>query len=333
MLSDKHFYHRTTRKIVVAFGNMFNNLKLYRYDSTGTTEIERITVPLSYAGKEKFYTRITQDPNLAKAVETTLPRMSFELTSIVYDPLRKITAYNKPFEVQDSNTAKTTLVTPYNFEFNLYVHVRNTEDGTQIVEQILPFFSPDYTMTLDLINFDSAKVDVPIILNSINYEVQDDTGLPESVRMITWTLNFVAKGFIYGPIENPKIIRKSIARIYYDGNLGTSRRELILNNGSGQFKVGEKIYQGSTIYKANATGYVERWANTSNTLLISDATGSFTTNNKIHGASTGTTYNIQRIISDKQELAHIEVTPNPPTANVEDDYGFTTIITEYPNIV
>ena len=140
MLSRTHFYHRITRKLVVAFGTMFNNLQLFRYDKSGNVEIERITVPLSYASKEKFYSRITQDPTLNKEVEITLPRMSFEMTGITYDPLRKVSLINSLYS--PSNNFSAVKQTPYNFSFVLSIYTRNTEDGTQLVEQILPYFAP-----------------------------------------------------------------------------------------------------------------------------------------------------------------------------------------------
>ena len=122
MLSSRHFYHRTTRKLVVAFGTMFNNLKLYRYTKDGDTEIERVTVPLTYANKEKYYTRITQDPNLAKQTLIDLPRMAFEMVSITYDPLRKISNYNELFSPgQDGNKITTVRAAPYNFAFDLNI--------------------------------------------------------------------------------------------------------------------------------------------------------------------------------------------------------------------
>ena len=145
MLSSRHFYHRTTRKLVVAFGTMFNNLKLYRYTKDGDTEIERVTVPLTYANKEKYYTRITQDPNLAKQTLIDLPRMAFEMVSITYDPLRKISNYNELFSPgQDGNKITTVRAAPYNFAFDLNIYVRNVEDGSQLIEQILPYFTPVY---------------------------------------------------------------------------------------------------------------------------------------------------------------------------------------------
>ena len=337
MLSDVHFYHRITRKIVVAFGNMFNNLKMVRYSNDGLTEIERITVPVAYATKEKFYTRLTQDPTLSKEVQITLPRMSFELASITYDPLRKRVPHNKHYTANNSTTFKSVTSTPYNFEFNLNVYVRNTEDGTQIIEQILPYFNPDYTVTIDLIGFPESKVDVPIVLNSISNDVSNDVGgYDDPTRMIIWTLNFSAKGYLYGPIESAKLIRKVQANTYYDGSLtGIGTHKLVMTAGSGNYKIGELVYTGTTLQTAVASAYVDSWSATTNTLIVVDTTGDFKSNTELHGAVTGTTYNIQNIDYQftKLQLEHLTVVPKPLTANVGDDYGFTETLREYPNIV
>ena len=123
MLSGQHFYHRITRKMVVAFGSMFNNLKLYRYNLSGTTELERIIVPLNYISKEKFYQRITQDPNLDRRVQLTLPRMSFELTDIAYDTTRKLSPFINQYGALNDTAIKTATLAPYNFNFALYIRV------------------------------------------------------------------------------------------------------------------------------------------------------------------------------------------------------------------
>jgi len=226
--------------MVVAFGTIFNDIKLVRYNKAGTAEIERITVPLSYAQKEKFYTRITQDPGLDRTVLITLPRMSFELDSISYDPLRKISNFNQTFLPSDASTVKSFKAVPYNFDFSLSIYVRNVEDGTQIVEQILPYFNPDLTLTGDVLGL-GQKIDLPIVLQSINSTV-DSEGSPEITRMIIWTLTFTIKGFMYGPVSNTDIIRKVTANTYDSTYQTTELRSFTLNtapgaNGTGTFKI------------------------------------------------------------------------------------------------
>ena len=333
MLSKQHFYHRITRKLVVAFGTMFNNIRMVRYNKAGTIEIERITVPLSYASKEKFYTRITQDPNLNKEVEMTLPRMSFDLTSINYDPLRKNSSFVKQFAPDTSTTVKTSYIAPYNFNFTLNIYVRNTEDGTQIVEQILPFFNPDYTVTLNLTEM--GPIDVPIILESVNYDVSNDTGSAEDVRVIMWTLEFTAKAYLYGPINSgkSKIIRKAVANTYIDNSpSGEVSRKLTLSSGVGQYKIGELVFEGKKLEEANATAYVKDWVTLSNTAVINDVNGIFSVGKKLRGAVSGAAYTISTIDVYENQMVYLSVVPNPITANANDDFGFTETIEEYPNI-
>lgn len=335
MLSNTHFYHRITRKIVVAFGTMFNNMKLYRYNKAGTTEIERVNVPLSYAGKEKYYVRTTQDPDLAQTVQLTLPSMSFEMTSITYDPLRKRSSFVQEVG-RSANTNLQINSAPYNLEFNLYIYVRNVEDGTQLIEQILPYFSPDYTLTVDLSTISNLKVDVPIVLQSINQELSSDVGMPDDERTIIWTLTFTAKAYMYGPIPSAgssKVITQAIGNIYHDNREDIyGQKTLVLSGCSGEYKVGERVYQGRTLLEATATAFVSAWDTTNNLLVLSEIDGVFTSNTEIRGVLSGTECNVTSIGTADFKMARVSVRPNPATANVTDDFGFTTIIQEFPEI-
>ena len=332
MLSNQHFYHRTIRKMVVAFGTIFNNIKLVRYNKAGTAEIERITVPIAYAQKEKFYQRITADPNIDKAVQITLPRMSFELESIAYDPLRKLSNYNETFIANDSSTVKSYRAVPYNFEFSLSIYVRNVEDGTQIVEQVLPYFNPDMTLTGDVLGL-GKKVDLPIVLQTINSSV-DAEGSPDTTRMIIWTLTFTLKGFMYGYVANSNIIRTSTANTYDSTfNLDQQRTFIVnANTGSGTYKVNELVYEGRTIASANASAFVKSWNPTTNTLVVIDTNGTFNTGRFIFGAVSNAAYNLVSSSDATGILQNIVVQPNPPTSNVDTAFGFDTTLTEFPDI-
>lgn len=334
MLSSQHFYHRITRKLVVAFGSMFNNIRLVRYNKAGTQEIERITVPLSYSSKEKFYNRITQDPNLDRNVLTTLPRITFELTGISYDPLRKISSHIDNIGISSGGVLKKVKSTPYNFEFTLMVYVRNTEDGTQIIEQILPYFSPDYTVTINLNGLSNLKVDVPIILNNITYEVSGDTGPSDLTRVIMWTMTFTAKGYLYGYISdgNSSLITKVVANTFIDTSLGGGEKSINLENGSGNFKLNELVYEGRTISAANATAFVKSWNSVANNLVIYDTNGVLKQNTEIRGAISGAKWNIASLDIVPGQVTELTVEPDPPSANVDDDYGFTITVEEYPDI-
>lgn len=332
MLSGQHFYHRITRKMVVAFGTMFNNLKLYRYNQAGTTEIERITVPLNYITKEKFYQRITQDPRLEKEVQITLPRMTFELNSIAYDPARKISPYIKQFGPLNDTSLKAITLVPYNFSFSMYIFVRNTEDGTQIIEQILPYFNPDYTMTLDLVGIGNP-VDVPLILQSVDYNPSNADGPPQELRILQWNLGFTMRGYLYGPDSTVKVIRKSTANTFEFNTGDTKPKTFAMSTGSGNFKTGEVVFQGRELDSATASGFVSGWDNVSNTLIVTDVSGTFETNTRITGAVTNTSYilNTYRSTTDYQ-LNNLTVQPDPGSANANTAFGFDLAIEYAPNI-
>ncbi len=153
MLGNSHFYNRTIRKMITAFGTLFNDITLVRYNKAGTEEFERTRVPLSYGSKEKYITRLFSDPDLTKSINVYVPRIAFDLVGINYDSSRKMNTLNKNFAVNSVTNSVNSQYSPipYNFEFDLSIFVRNQEDGTQILEQILPFFTPDFTVTADLI--------------------------------------------------------------------------------------------------------------------------------------------------------------------------------------
>lgn len=331
MLSNVHFYHRITRKIVVAFGSMFNNLRLVRYNKAGTTEIERITVPLSYMSKEKFYQRITADPTLTQEVQITLPRMTFELDSISYDPLRKVSSFQSYFGANTSTQIKNAYSSPYNFNFTLNIFVRNTEDGTQLIEQILPYFNPDYTATINLAGI-GDNIDVPIILQDVSYTAEAE-GNPETLRTINWTLTFTAKAYLYGPITDAKVIRKATANTY-DSTYTTSNRQTItVASGSGDFKVGELVYEGKTLQTANATAFVDAWDNVSSRLVVIDRNGVLNLGRKLTGAVSNTAYTMSTFDNNENQLVNINIVPSANSANVDSDFGFTETILEYPDFL
>ena len=166
----KHFYHESLRKVVVAFGTIFNNITIHRTDSSGNV-IQSLKVPLAYSPKEKFLTRLEQQPNLDnREFSVTLPRMGFEIAGISYDPSRKLQKLGKFKAVKSSSSSIMDYQynpVPYNISFNLFSFTATAEGGLQIIEQILPYFQPDYTVTINAIPSMGIKRDVPIILNSV----------------------------------------------------------------------------------------------------------------------------------------------------------------------
>ena len=200
-----YFYHQISRKMVVAFGSLFNTIEVRRTNSAGSV-VDTIKVPLSYGPKEKFLTRISADPNLNPSIALTVPRMGFELTSMTYDGVRKLNTMGRNVAAGTTGLKKQFNPVPYNWDFSLYVYVKNAEDGTQILEQILPFFTPEFTVTMNLVSSMSEKRDIPLVLNSVTSE---DTyeGDFASRRSIIWTLSFLMKGFLYPNVaDNAKVI-------------------------------------------------------------------------------------------------------------------------------
>jgi len=193
------FYHNTIRRYVILFGTLFNDIHINREDtSQGVTRT--IKVPISYGPKEKMLARLDADPDL-KRPAIVLPRMSFELTDLNYGPTRKLNTIGKIVAANpnDTNAAKYQYTpVPYDLNFILSIAVKNADDGTRILEQILPFFTPNWNSTVDLIPELGIRLDVPIVLNAVSSE---DTyeGDFEARRSIVWTLSFTMKGYIFGP--------------------------------------------------------------------------------------------------------------------------------------
>jgi hypothetical protein len=210
------FYNSGLRKLTVAFGTIFNKIQVKKNDPNGNT-VQSIIVPLAYAPKEKFIVRLDQQKDLnEREFAIVLPRMSFEISGIAYDPSRKLTRIQKYRSVSsDTEQAINYNYTPvpYNINYTLNVFTANAENGLQIVEQILPFFQPDYTITLNLLPELNIKRDIPIILNSVTYE-DSYTGNFDQRRAVIYTLNFTAKTYLFGPATTSKVITKTTSDLY-----------------------------------------------------------------------------------------------------------------------
>ena len=205
---NQNFYFQTIRKYVTLFGTLFNEIHVIRTDKEGHSTAF-IKVPVTYAPKEKMLARVGEDPNIDRPTATLpLPLMSFEMTDVRYDSDRKLRTTGRSV-VSSSDPNKLQYQynpVPYNFGFRLYVYVKNAEDGTKIVEQILPYFTPDFTVSVNLIPEMNTTMKIPIVMNSI---VQEDTyeGSFTERQAIIWTLDFTIKGYIYGPVKTGAIIK------------------------------------------------------------------------------------------------------------------------------
>ena len=219
MFEGKTWYHGITRKAIVAFGVMFNNLAVRRKNSAGQVT-QTIRVPLAYAPKNKMLTRINRLPTPENPqVEIVVPRMSFEVIAFEYDGARKINLYNQQKTIINQTQAKRIFgPTPYNLTVNLYAYVKNQEDGLQIFEQIVPAFNPDFNVTVTYVPELGIKHDLPMILNSVTYDDQYE-GAVQDHRMIIWTYTFTLKLYYYCPVETQDVIIQAIVNIFRDPDL------------------------------------------------------------------------------------------------------------------
>jgi len=206
------FYHQTIRKYVALFGTLFNDINIEKKDSGGNV-LSRQKVPIAYGPKQKFLTRINQDASLDRQVAIQLPRMGFEMTGMAYDPVRKLNTIGSLTHKEtingNRNVKKMYNPSPYIFDFSLYAFVENAEDGTQILEQILPFFTPEFNVTVNIITDMGLSIDIPIIIQSATSEDSYE-GEFSARRTIIWTISFMMKGFIYPDIKTGQSIIKTI---------------------------------------------------------------------------------------------------------------------------
>ena len=231
MLDDR-FYWGTIRKAIVAFGNMFNNITIERKDSNGNV-VQLQRVPLAYSPQQKFLAKIKQQPNVDNTnFQVILPRMGFEMVSLDYDPNRKISPMQQSRTINSSSSASAMYApTPYNINVLLYIYAKNQDDGLQIIEQILPYFNPDYNLTIHAIPELQINNDLPILLNSIGF-TDDYEGDMTTRRAIIWTLSFVMKLNFYGPVNKQGIINKVTTNTFNDPAL-SSQQSRVTVQGTG----------------------------------------------------------------------------------------------------
>ena len=210
-----YFSHGLIRKYVIVFGSMFNDLTVQR--NSGSSRIQTLAVPIAYGPKQKFLVRLDTDPNLDREIAISLPRIGFELSGISYDSNRKLNSAQKnTYDHTDKNFRKTQYTpVPYNIDFTMSIFVKNADDGTQILEQILPYFKPEWNMSVNLVPEMNIKMDIPTVLNSVDFEDTYD-GDFQTRRAIIWNLNFTMKGYLYGPVSNQGVIKRISVDIYED---------------------------------------------------------------------------------------------------------------------
>lgn len=334
MLSNRYYYFQLTRKYVILFGNMFNNIMIKRLDRdfSPAREVERIKIPIIYAPKEKYIARLRSDPDLQREIQVALPRMSFEITGLSYDPSRKQNSLMRNSSVQSSTKSNSQYVgVPYDLNFELNIYTRNIDDGTHIVEQILPYFNPDYTVTTEMIPEMGFLKDIPIILNSVAYDIEHE-GNFDAVRFVTWRLTFTVKAHYYGPVLSTSIIRSSNTNIFNDQSLQTGYITKIntSDGNNGTFKVDDYVYQGEDYKTATAYGVVTAWNPNISKLVLGATQGQFIANSYVKAVNSNAVYKISSFDSTPIKLTQINIVPDPINALPNSDYGYTTTITEWP---
>lgn len=203
------FYHKTIRKNITLFGTLFNDIYINRVD-TSNNQVQTLKVPITYGPKNKALTRLESDPNLNRPFLQAAPLMSFEMTGMSYAADRKLPTIRKHTVITNPlNTEQQKYIynpVPYDIDFNLYILTKYAEDGTRILEQILPFFTPDWTTTVNLIPELNAKLDIPVIIQNVSSE---DTyeGAADSTRSIIWTIGFKMKTYLFGPVRKSEVIK------------------------------------------------------------------------------------------------------------------------------
>ena len=292
-----YFYHQTSRKMVVAFGTLFNTIEVRRTNSAGSV-VDTIKVPLSYGPKEKFLTRISADPNLNPKIALTVPRMGFELTAMTYDGVRKLNTMGRNVATGTTGLKKQFNPVPYNWDFSLYVYVKNAEAGTQILEQILPFFTPEFTVTMNLVSSMSEKRDIPLVLNSVSSE---DTyeGDFASRRSIIWTLSFLMKGFLYPSItDNAKVITDVTVDSHLMGAVAADPEYIVMED--------------STAYSSNYLILDKHEIDVATRIRVLDESS----NAAVAAGST---------------ISRVNVVPEDTTALTDDTFGFTETFEFFPH--
>ena len=292
------FYHQTIRKYVAVFGTLFNDINIERKNSSGTV-VEKLKVPLAYGPKQKWLLAVQDTTSDRKVVATRTPRMGFAMTGVTYDSARKLSTIGRNVAANTSSTS-TNMNTmynpvPYNFDFELFILVKNAEDGTQILEQVLPYFTPEFSVTVNTIPDMNIKADVPILLNSSSVADEYEGDL-STRRTITWTLSFTLKGFIYPNISSGQVIKT--------------------------IEVNFRIPGGDTdIETAEFIIFEDSTADTTNYIILDgfDEGVAYRTFSRARIVNESTTDGVQ----DATIKSRVTIQPSPLSATANTDYGFS----------
>lgn len=343
MTKIKTVHHRTIRKIISAVGSLFDDISLFIYDRDGS-EIRRVKVPIVYAPKEKYITRLFADPDLQRKTQISLPRLSYDLVGIDYDTNRKLPATNKLVVSNDKSSRLYQVdAAPFNFKFELYLYVRNIDDGNQLVETILPYFSPDYCINIDdNPEFNDGRT-LPIVFNSVRQDIDNDSSPDGRTRIVTWTITFTVRGYLYPPTMEQGIIRKVIVNLFDSASMNANTMVLMLGEGSGNYITGETVFQGVSAMTSDNTARVVSYNPDKKRLIINDISGAFMSNTTLTGNISFAQYDIDEALRVDQDIhgkgvekivnpnptATITVEPDPFDASPEDEWDYDVNVIEY----
>jgi len=287
------YYHETIRKYVAIFGTLFNDINIQRRNSAGVIT-EQIKVPISYEAKDKLILRM-RAVQADGGVAASLPRMGFSLTGITYDGTRKLNTLGQTYAANTaagtSSLMKQYNPVPYNFDFTLSAMVDNSEDGAQIFEQIVPFFTPEFTVSVNLVPSMNIKPDISIILNGVSLEDSYEGELSLR-REIIWTLNFQIKGYIYPDIKSGSITKSVIVNLRMPSEEVDIPEYIVLED-STDFSVNYLLLNADA-GSPNATGIMKFITETSSTATAAAGIKS-----------------------------RLTVTPGPGDVTANDDFGYT----------
>jgi hypothetical protein len=221
------YYHGAIRKYIIMFGNMFNDIDVVRYNNAGTA-VQTIRVPIAYGPKEKFLVRLRTDPNLDRDVAIQLPRLAFEITDMSYAPTRSLSKLQKNTAIGSQGDSLRSQFTPvpYDINMSLYGMFANQEDAVQVVEQILPFFRPEWTNSVKLVPSIGQFYDIPTVMTGLSIEDTYEADF-QVRRAIIYTFTFTVKGYIFGPVSNKGVIKRTVLDFASDSTVGTPFNERI----------------------------------------------------------------------------------------------------------
>lgn len=308
------FYHETIRRYVIVFGTMFNDLVVWRRNDAGSI-VKRIKVPIAYGPRAKFLSRIQQDPNLNKPDAISLPRMSFQITGYNYDAARKLPTVGQIKAPATSNAVNASIYNPvpWNIDFELSIYVLNAEDGTMLIEQILPYFTPEWTNTMKLVDDLDLRMDVPVILNTITTEDTYEDSY-ENRRTIIHTLNFTMKGYLFGPVKNKAIINTANTRTFVIDGF-SSNVELATSGPNAITTV--TIANGGSGYTNNQIVTFSNGTSNSTASITTNATGSITSLTLLTGG------NFANVSIIRTQVANSTVPSNSTNGNTSSGTGAT----------